>query len=127
MELKHEIEKSGHLFPYFDYAHGYGIPQASHFILKKTENIDTIKPPFTYEIKKDTLYIIVKQNFIEEKNLTINNYLYYHIEDKAGIIEKYWLIEVYKPNAAKIPVNDFPTRSKLMVHYRGVTESIKLD
>lgn len=32
MQLFHEIEKSGHLYPYYDYAHGYGIPQADHFI-----------------------------------------------------------------------------------------------
>jgi len=32
MQLFREIEMSGHLFPYFDYAHGYGIPQAEHFI-----------------------------------------------------------------------------------------------
>lgn len=31
MELFNEIEKSSHLYPYFDYAHGFGIPQAGHF------------------------------------------------------------------------------------------------
>ncbi len=31
MKVFSEIEKSGHLFPYYDYAHGYGIPQASYF------------------------------------------------------------------------------------------------
>ena len=31
MQLFREIEKSGHLYPYFDYMHGHGIPQASYF------------------------------------------------------------------------------------------------
>jgi hypothetical protein len=31
MELFREIEKSGDLYPYFDYAHGYGVPQAGYF------------------------------------------------------------------------------------------------
>jgi len=31
-KLLEEIRKSGHLYPYYDYAHGYGIPQASYFL-----------------------------------------------------------------------------------------------
>ncbi len=31
MQLFHEIEKSGHLYPYFDYAHGYGIRTSEIF------------------------------------------------------------------------------------------------
>src|SRR5690606_11480520 len=31
MELFELIEKSGDLYPYYDYAHGYGVPQASAF------------------------------------------------------------------------------------------------
>ncbi len=32
MKVFHELEKSGDLYPYYDYAHGYGIPQASYFL-----------------------------------------------------------------------------------------------
>jgi hypothetical protein len=35
MEVFREIEKSGHLYPYFDYAHGFGVPQASYFTVGK--------------------------------------------------------------------------------------------
>jgi hypothetical protein len=31
MQLFKEIERSADLFPYFDYAHGYGVPQATYF------------------------------------------------------------------------------------------------
>jgi serine protease AprX len=31
-KLFDELEKSGDLYPYFDYAHGHGVPQASYFI-----------------------------------------------------------------------------------------------
>ncbi len=34
MQLFKEIEKSADLYPYFDYAHGYGVPQASYFVNK---------------------------------------------------------------------------------------------
>jgi len=32
-----EIRKSGSLYPYFDYAHGFGIPQASYFFSQEKE------------------------------------------------------------------------------------------
>ena len=32
MQLFQELEKSGELYPYFDYAHGYGRPRYQHFV-----------------------------------------------------------------------------------------------
>ena len=32
MDLFNELQKSSHLFPYYDYAHGYGVPNAKYFI-----------------------------------------------------------------------------------------------
>ncbi len=47
MELFKEIEKSADLYPYFDYAHGYGVPQAGYFInrQKYNEEITTLPSP----------------------------------------------------------------------------------
>jgi serine protease AprX len=53
METFRELEKSGHLFPYFDYAHGYGVPQASYFTVGKP----AIKPSFLFS-KDDEKMII---------------------------------------------------------------------
>jgi hypothetical protein len=39
MQLFSEIEKSADLYPYFDYAHGYGVPQASYFIPGEADSI----------------------------------------------------------------------------------------
>lgn len=39
MQLFHEIEKSADLYPYYDYAHGYGVPQASYFIPKVADSV----------------------------------------------------------------------------------------
>jgi len=35
MELFQKMEQSGSLYPYYDYAHGYGLPQASFFLRPK--------------------------------------------------------------------------------------------
>ena len=43
LEMKAEIEKSADLYPYFDYAFGYGVPQAAYFTgdLKPAERSST--------------------------------------------------------------------------------------
>ena len=43
MDVFREMEKSGHLYPYFDYAHGYGVPQASYFTVGKPVYMPTFK------------------------------------------------------------------------------------
>jgi len=54
METFKELEKSGHLYPYYDYAHGYGVPQAAYFTQEKTEAL----PSFYFEDTDD--YLIIK-------------------------------------------------------------------
>ncbi len=53
MKVFEEIEKSGHLYPYYDYAHGYGVPQASHFF-GRPENA---RPTFT--VKREYSFLTV--------------------------------------------------------------------
>lgn len=43
MQMLREIQQSGDLYPYFDYALGYGVPQASHFVGPKTEKAPTFR------------------------------------------------------------------------------------
>jgi serine protease AprX len=64
MELFREIERSGDLYPYFDYAHGYGIPQAGYFI--KKEEIP-ISPTFEIKEEGDFIKVIVPDDFFNEE------------------------------------------------------------
>ncbi len=43
MDLFHEIEKSGDLYPYCDYSFGYGVPQASYFTGDRKEAEPTFR------------------------------------------------------------------------------------
>ncbi len=54
METFRELEMSGHLYPYFDYAHGYGVPQAYYFTAGKLQ----VPPSFYFEDGEQTLKII---------------------------------------------------------------------
>jgi subtilisin family serine protease len=55
MELKSEIEKSASLYPYFDYAYGYGVPQASYFTENQKTEIEKM-----FEITSDSTTIFIE-------------------------------------------------------------------
>ena len=64
--LYQHLLKAGNLYPYFDYAHGYGIPQANYFIqlnvsATKTNDI----APIIFEEKNDSLFFFVNKLFFE--------------------------------------------------------------
>jgi serine protease AprX len=71
-ELLHTIERSADLYPYYDYAHGYGVPQAKNIIETKT---DSIQPTFEIEILNDSLKIILPANYSPSYLLIRDYYL----------------------------------------------------
>lgn len=113
MELFHELEKSANLYPYFDYVHGYGLPQSSYF-LEDNEIIKDIKPTFNYAVQNNILEINILNTLDLEINkeeidsLTIDkttesvqltntyyvpDYVYIHIENQSGVLDSYQVIE----------------------------------
>ena len=125
MQMFDEIQKSAELYPYFDYAHGYGIPQASYFL--KQENLpDTLDNElFKFDENNGIIYILIENEHINKADLSIKNYLYYHIENKNGVLEKYWLVEVYQKEAAEIPVEKY-SGMILKAHYKGYTSEYEI-
>ena len=115
MQMKKEIENSGDLFPYYDYAHGFGVPQASYFTEKNIPLPDTT---FKFEHQGNTLKIIVDTNYID----STNNYLYYHFENSEGYLVKYFLIDVYQSEAETILLNEIDNTSIIRVHFKGFTD-----
>lgn len=134
MELFREIEKSGDLHPYFDYAHGYGVPQATYFTKNNKGN-----PIPTFEIINDkySLKILIKDDFfnstkesyenlteaVEEAVSSYHNYLYYHIENEKGYLDKYFVLRVDKPEALDLNLEKFSKGQKLMIYYKGYSET----
>jgi len=118
MELKAKLESSGSLYPYFDYAHGYGIPDAGKLLNKKTvgKTLDIID-------KGETVVIRIADELYE--SLTIHNKtrLFYHIQDKTGRLTSYKVIEVLQQEPLSIPKEKLWNKT-LMVHYQGYTNSI---
>jgi subtilisin family serine protease len=121
MELFEEIQRSGNLYPYYDYAHGYGVPQANYFVNKGKEN--PIKT-FSYEIEGQSILI----NDITKSSNT--EYLFYHIEDETGFLLKYVVIEITSTSTDPMPairMDEFSNGKKVMIHYKNYTETININ
>jgi len=114
-QLFTEMQKSGHLHPYFDYAHGYGIPQASYFL-----NPVQRKPTFQFDVQGEQILVRLnaKPNPDETKNL------YYAIENDKGILEQFSVLqaesEIVLVLEKYVLVN---SNYKLRVHYEGYTQT----
>ncbi|MCI5055144.1 MAG: S8 family serine peptidase [Flavobacteriales bacterium] len=70
MEIFEMIEKSAHLYPYYDYAHGYGIPEAKN-IVDKREDVDQ-----AFEVEQDKFVVrIMVDEFFGDSTMdeTLNN------------------------------------------------------
>ncbi len=118
MDLLREIEKSGSLYPYFDYAHGYGIPQAKYFIEGKTD----YSPSFQFVLENDSLIIRVDTSLT---NNIAKDYLYYHIENSDGFVRKYAVLDVYRKDVIKFGIDDFKKDERIEAFYKGFVLSYK--
>lgn len=125
MKVYDEIEKSGHLYPYFDYVHGYGIPQADHFTdtAAKEEN----KPGFVIDSSGTNIIVILKESVAKmseaEKKASL---LYYHFADPQGVIKQYYVVRPAQQNVLESGRENYPHGWVLRIHYKGYTEEIKL-
>lgn len=139
MQLFREIEKSGNLFPYFDYAHGYGIPQANHFL--KME-VNTSIPSIRIVESGDSITIFVNKDFNEKipdvtvkhsyKGSTEDNkpgmnkeYFYYNIMNKSGTLDSYYVLDVTQSEILNLLKSDFIEGESLNMHFAGYSTSIK--
>ncbi len=110
-KLLTEIQFAGHLYPYFDYAHGFGIPNAAQFIegfveplncpecfeLSLTKSRYPEEGPFSVELTVDTLCLGYKVGslYYEWKDeVEYRNYAplcYFQIAESDGFISEYFI------------------------------------
>jgi hypothetical protein len=121
MQLLTEIQKSADLYPYFDYAHGFGVPQSEYF----TDNekyIAELPPSFDFVTTEDSIKVVINSNKItdfKQRNLL----LYYNIQDSDGVLEKYFVIYVLKNNPLSFNKKIFRKGQKLNVNFKGYTKT----
>ncbi len=143
MDLMKEVEKSGELYPYYDYAHGYGVPQASYFFEK---NNNKFEETFDTKIENDTLFVIIKDNYFKpdykglieirlfsdfdnfdklSNTISLKHYLYFHVENEKSYLDNYKIIRVYKKDAFAIPIKELGKNKTVRIHYKKYTKELK--
>ena len=111
LQMKAEIEKSADLYPYFDYAFGYGVPQAAYF----TNELQPAERSFNLVQEKDGVKIAIPK-VIEKENMFIN------VEGADGVLLGYYKV---RPDSTGIKLmnKDFGQGKKLNVSYNGFYDS----
>lgn len=117
LDLYTNIEKSAKLYPYFDYAHGYGVPQATYFV----DSAKTITPTFEVNIQNGDLMVEVDTLNFNPAWPEQERLLYYHVENSKGYLKKYYLIAVEESSPLTIKSDEVLPGEILRIHYRGYT------
>ena len=115
MELFKKIENAGSLFPYYDYAHGYGIPQAGYFVNENSQR-KAVEETYTVQRKKAGIEIKIPQAPTDNSE---KNYLYYHLTDKNNTIIYYAVIKVIQAFSITIPESKLKDVKALEAFYKG--------
>lgn len=115
MQLKAEIEKSGELHPYYDYALGYGVPQAGHFTGKAEKSMEK-----NMDISRTASGIILRPH-----TFSTGDIIYYHMRDKQGRIHQFMHLNIdFNFNGEiLIPTKPSDTDKTFCVYYKGYTET----
>jgi serine protease AprX len=144
MQLFAEIEKSGHLYPYFDYMHGHGIPQASYFTnanktipLANFKILDSLKQNNEITIQiTDTVILnqfkvfdvftdFMKENGIEKQkiNTPLGLNFYWNISNELGKILHYEVILINTTDDIIIRPENIQKGNILYFHFEGYTQT----
>ena len=122
MQMFQSIEESGDLFPYFDYAHGYGVPQAQYFLEHRLTVPDAT---FDFEFEDGFVKVIVKTEFIDKKLDSSKGFLFYNIQNSNGVLQEYSVISVMQKEVLKLNLSDYKKGQKLNVHLGNYTKTFE--
>jgi len=116
MELKAKIESAGSLYPYFDYAHGYGIPDA-----RKLLNDETVTKTFDLIDEGDEIKIRISDEIFESLTVYDKTRLFYHIQDESGKLNSYKVLKVQQQTPLSLSKEEIHSKI-LMIHYKGYVQ-----
>ena len=111
LQMKAEIEKSADLYPYFDYAFGFGVPQAAYF----TGENKPAERSFNFVQEKDGVRITFPK-------LAERQYLFFNVEGPDGVLIGYYKV-VPDSTGVKLYNRNFGQGKKLNVSYNGFCDS----
>ena len=128
MELFDALEKSAHLYPYFDYAHGFGIPQATEF----TGSKKVTEPTFDFVIVNNEVKVMLREQFSYAETeaalgYTVQRNFYYKVEDRNGFLKSYIVMIAQQKEMLHLFADDFADGDVLTIHFEGYTNSLEFE
>ncbi|WP_197274031.1 S8 family serine peptidase [Hymenobacter sp. DG25A] len=150
MQLFQQIEKSATLYPYFDYAQGYGSPQAAYFLRPHEQ---ATRPTFDFVRQENgLLQLILRPEAsaqpaqtlplqLDEPNrplaalpplplnaktslpLAAPAYVYLHVADARGVLRRYEVREVTQRYVASWALSTLQPGDQVRASYKGYTQA----
>lgn len=145
-KLLEEIQNSGHLYPYFDYAHGFGIPQGRKFLdtysaplncpecfQLSAEKIDKVEEPkWKIRFEVDTICLGYSSSSFDKSEGAQKNFseltpmFYFQLCQKDGFVIEYFVAYLDdKRKLLNVPVIEFEDRI-IRIWYNGHYKEIAL-
>jgi subtilisin family serine protease len=107
-KLWEEIRKSGSLYPYFDYAHGFGIPRASYFFFEEEEKPNVYSVQFnTDSLNCNNILTISRSDTLEIEENYSSPVAFIQFVKSTGEVFKYNVSRPQNKVLASIPVEEF--------------------
>lgn len=107
-KLWEEIRKCGSLYPYFDYAHGFGIPRASYFFFEEEEKPNVYSVQFnTDSLNCNNILTISRSDTLEIEENYSSPVAFIQFVKSTGEVFKYNVSRPQNKVLASIPVEEF--------------------
>ncbi|MCR5886264.1 S8 family serine peptidase [Hymenobacter sp. J193] len=143
-QLFQALQQAGSLYPYFDYAQGYGVPGAARFLAPPAA---VPAPTFDFVRTDSTLSIVVRQPTGDLSPLPENpepvpavgqlldddtptaavaqapGYLYLHVADARGVLRIYEIREVKQRLVARFPLAQLRPHDTVRASLNGYTQA----
>lgn len=116
------IEMSGELFPHYDYAHGYGVPNAWYFDTNRPEPSKT----FDFIETNDIITVQISDELLPQLGKSNLYRLYYHLQKTDGLLSEYAVIDVFQKNAWVFPKDKLEGIKQISVHFLGYTQTYEI-
>lgn len=103
-----EIKQSGSLYPYFDYAHGYGIPKASYFFFGNEELPNVYSVQFNLDsLNCNNILSISRLDNVEIDETYSAPVAFIQFVKESGVVFKYSVNRPINKVIASIPSEEF--------------------
>ena len=114
-EMIQLLKSCGHLYPYYDYAHGYGIPMASRLIHEARPPL----PTFYIESVEAPVSINIPGYMPSQTIPEVYGYIYYHVKGEDGRLTEYGVIRAPRPGKFELRTIHTGKSQRLGISFNG--------